>query len=93
MNDTQASASTKLPPIHPGEILNEEFLRPLNITPSRLAKAIGVHTRQVHAIVNGQQSINAETPLLLSRFFGNSAEHWRNRQSQHDLPTRNLRRV
>ena len=69
VNDTQASASTKLPPIHPGEILNEEFLRPLNITPSRLANAIGVDPRRIHAIVQGQRSITAETALLLSRFL------------------------
>lgn len=75
----------KLPPIHPGEILNEEFLLPMNITQYRLAKAIGVDARRVHAIVHGERSITAETALLLSRFFGNSAEFWLGLQSQHDL--------
>ena len=75
----------KLPPIHPGEILNEEFLLPMNITQYRLAKAIGVDPRRVHAIVHGERSITAETALLLSRFFGNSAEFWLGLQSQHDL--------
>ena len=70
MKEAQASASEKLPPIHPGEILNEEFLRPMNITRSRLAEAIGVDPRCIHAIVRGQRSITAETALLLSRFFG-----------------------
>lgn len=75
----------KLPPIHPGEILNEEFLLPMNITQYRLAKAIGVDARRVHAIIHGERSITAETALLLSRFFGNSAEFWLGLQSQHDL--------
>lgn len=75
----------KLPPIHPGEILNEEFLLPMNITQYRLAKAIGVDSRRIHAIIHGERSITAETALLLSRFFGNSAEFWLGLQSQHDL--------
>ena len=64
---------TTCPPIHPGEILNEEFLSPLRITQYRLAKAIGVDPRRIHAIVHGERGITAETALLFSRFFGNSA--------------------
>ena len=75
----------KLPPIHPGEILNEEFLLPLNITQYRLAKEIGVDARRIHSIVRGERAITAETALLLSRFFGNSAEFWMGLQSQYDL--------
>lgn len=75
----------KLPPIHPGEILNEEFLRPMQITQYRLAQAIGVDARRIHAIIHGQRSITAETALLFSRFFGNSAEFWMGLQSQYDL--------
>ena len=75
----------KLPPIHPGEILNEEFLLPMNISQYRLAKAIGVDPRRVHAIVHGERSITAETALLFSRFFGNSREFWMGLQSQYDL--------
>ena len=75
----------KLPPIHPGEILQEEFLGPMQITQYRLAKAIGVDARRVHAIVNGERSITAETALLFSRFFGNSAGFWMGLQSQYDL--------
>lgn len=75
----------KLPPIHPGEILHEEFLRPMQITQYRLAQAIGVDARRIHAIVHGQRSITAETALLFSRFFGNSAEFWMGLQSQYDL--------
>ncbi len=75
----------KLPPVHPGEILNEEFLRPMQITQYRLAQAIGVDARRIHAIIHGQRSITAETALLFSRFFGNSAEFWMGLQSQYDL--------
>ncbi len=75
----------KLPPIHPGDILHEEFLRPMQITQYRLAQAIGVDARRIHAIVHGQRSITAETALLFSRFFGNSAEFWMGLQSQYDL--------
>ncbi len=75
----------KLPPIHPGEILSEEFLLPMNITQYRLAKAIGVDARRIHSIVHGERSITAETALLLSRFFGNSAGFWMGLQSQYDL--------
>ena len=75
----------RLPPIHPGEILNEEFLIPMNITQYRLSKAIGVDARRIHSIVHGERSITAETALLFSRFFGNSATFWMGLQSQYDL--------
>ena len=87
MTTILASETEKLPPIHPGEILNEEFLLPLGITQYRLAKSIGVDARRIHAIVHGKRSITAETALLLSRFFGNSAEFWMGLQSQYDLET------
>ena len=74
-----------LSPIHPGEILNEEFLRPMKITQYRLAKAIGVDARRIHSIVHGQRSITAETALLLARYFGNSPPFWMGLQSQYDL--------
>ena len=77
----------KLPPVHPGEILSEEFLIPMNITQYRLAKAIGVDARRIHAIVHGERSITAETALLLSRFFGNSPQFWLGIQAQYDLET------
>ena len=77
----------RLPPIHPGDILDEEFLRPMNITQYRLAKSIGVDARRIHSIVHGQRSITAETALLFSRFFGNSAAFWMGLQSQYDLET------
>ena len=77
----------KLPPIHPGEILNEEFLRPLNLSQYRLAKAIGVDPRRIHAIVHGQRAITAETSLLLARLLRELAAFWMGLQSQYDLET------
>ncbi len=77
----------RLHPIPPGEILDEEFLQPMNITQYRLAKAIGVDARRIHAIVHGERAIRAETALLFSRFFGNSAGFWMGLQSQYDLET------
>jgi len=78
---------SRLPPIHPGEILYQEFFLPLDITPYRLAKSIGVDTRRMHGIVRAQRSITAETALLFSRYFGNSAEFWMGLQNQYDLET------
>ncbi len=85
MAEEHEFAQNRLPPIHPGEILAEEFLTPMNVTQYRLAKAIGVDPRRIHAIVHGQRAITAETALLFSRFFGNSAAFWMGLQNQHDL--------
>ena len=85
MSRAMARHPEKLPSIHPGEILGEQFLRPLGITQYRLAQGIGVDARRIHAIIHGQRSITAETALLFSRFFGNSAEFWMGLQSQYDL--------
>ncbi len=74
-----------LPPIHPGEILDQEFLRPLGVSQYRLAQAIGVDARRINSIIHGKRSISAETALLFSRFFGNSAEFWMGLQNQYDL--------
>ena len=87
MSSQRADSAERLAPIHPGEILDVEFLRPMNITQYRLAKAIGVDARRIHAIVHGERSITAETALLFSRFFGNSAGFWMGLQSQYDLET------
>ena len=77
--------SEKLPPIHPGEILNEEFLLPLGMNSHQLAEAVGVDAQNIASIVQGEASITAETALLLSRFFGTSAELWTGIQVQYDL--------
>ena len=87
MTVNTSSPNGKLPPIHPGEILNEEFLLPLNVSQYRLAKSVDVDPRRIHAIVHAQRAITAETALLLARFFGNSAAFWMGLQNQYDLET------
>ena len=85
MREEMEVGADRLPPIHPGTILNEEFLLPMDITQYSLAKSIGVDARRIHSIVHGKRAITAETALLFSRFFGNSAEFWMGLQSQYDL--------
>jgi addiction module HigA family antidote len=75
----------KLPPIHPGEILMEEFLKPMGISQYRLAKDISVPARRVNEIVQGKRSITPDTALRLSRFFGLSERFWMNLQARYDL--------
>jgi addiction module HigA family antidote len=75
----------KLPPIHPGEILHEEFLLPLGISQYRLAKDTSVPPRRINEIVRGQRSISADTALRLARYFGTSERFWLNLQSHYDL--------
>ena len=74
-----------LEPIHPGEILREEFLKPLGITPYRLAKEIGVPAPRVYDIARGGRAISADTALRLSRYFGTSERFWLNLQVRYDL--------
>ena len=72
-------------PIHPGEILHEEFLKPMNIRQYQLAKDISVPARRINEIVLGKRSINADTALRLSRYFRLSERFWLNLQSAYDL--------
>lgn len=78
-------AKRDFPPIHPGEILLEEFLKPMGISQYRLSKDISVDPRRINEIVHGQRSISADTALRLGRYFGNSARLWINLQSHYDL--------
>ena len=75
----------KLPNIHPGEILNEEFLIPLNITAYRLAKETNIPQTRVSEIIKGNRRITADTALRLSIFFGNSARFWLGLQDDYDI--------
>ena len=75
----------KLPPIHPGEILLEEFLRPMGISQYRLAKDISVPPRRINEIVHRKRAITADTALRLGRFFGMSPQFWLNIQNRYDL--------
>ena len=77
--------SAKLPPIHPGEVLSEEFMNPMAITQYRLSKDIGVHPRRINQIVHGNRAVTADTALRLSRYFGTSERFWMNLQSRYDL--------
>ena len=74
-----------LTPIHPGEILMEEFLKPLGISQYRLAKDINVPARRINEIVHGKRSISADTALRLSRYFNLSERFWLNLQARYDL--------
>ena len=73
------------PPIHPGEILLEEFLEPMELSQYRLAKDIHVPARRINEIVHGKRRITADTALRLSRYFGTSERFWLNLQVRHDL--------
>ncbi|MGC1306057.1 MAG: HigA family addiction module antitoxin [Phormidesmis sp.] len=75
----------RLPNIHPGEILRIEFIEPLNITPYRLSKDIGVTQTRISEILAEKRGITADTALRLSQYFGNSAQFWMNLQIQYDL--------
>ena len=75
----------KIAPVHPGEILQEEFLTPLHISQNRLGKELGVSPRRINEIIHGRRAITADTALRLSRFFGNSATFWLGLQMDYDL--------
>jgi len=77
--------NNRQPNIHPREILQLEFLEPMNVTPYRLSKDIGVAQTRISEILSGKRSITADTAWRLSRYFGNSAQFWLNLQTQYDL--------
>ena len=74
-----------IPPIHPGEILLEEFLKPMDLSQNRLAMDIHVPARRINEIVQGKRRITADTALRLGRFFGNSPQFWLGLQMDYDL--------
>lgn len=75
----------KLKPIHPGEILLEEFLKPMSLSQNRLALSIGVPARRINEVVLGKRRITADTALRLARYFGNSPQFWLGLQMDYDL--------
>jgi antitoxin HigA-1 len=79
------TAETIMPPVHPGEILQEEFLGPLSVSQYQLAKELGVPARRINEIVHGQRRISADTALRLARYFGTSEGFWMNLQARYDL--------
>lgn len=74
-------------PIHPGEILLEDFLKPMEMSQYHLAKAMGVPPRRINEIVHGKRGVTADTALRLGRFFGMEAQFWMNLQARYDLET------
>lgn len=78
-------ASRKLDPVHPGEVLFEDFLEPLGLSQYRLAQDISVPPRRINEIVHGKRSVSADTALRLGRYFGMSEQFWLNLQSHYDL--------
>ena len=79
------SLPATMPPIHPGEVLMEEYLEPLGVTQHRLAVAIGVPPRRINEIVHGKRRITADTALRMARYFGTSERFWMNLQGRYDL--------
>ena len=75
----------KLPPVHPGEVLLEDFIKPHGLTAYRVAKDIGVPALRIHQIVKGERGISADTALRLARYFGTSAEVWVRMQGRYEL--------
>ena len=75
----------KLPPVHPGEVLLEDFMKPLGLSQYRVAKDIGVPALRISQIVRGQRSITADTALRLARYLGTTPEFWMNLQAAYDL--------
>jgi antitoxin HigA-1 len=79
------AVETVMPPVHPGEILLEEFLRPLEVSQYQLAKELGVPAWRINEIVHGQRRVTADTALRLARYFGTSERFWMNLQALYDL--------
>jgi antitoxin HigA-1 len=79
------ATETVMPPVHPGEILLEEFLDPLGVSQYQLAKEIHVPARRINEIVHGQRRISADTALRLARYLGTSERFWVNLQTRYDL--------
>ena len=78
-------ANSKLAPVHPGEVLMEDFIEGFGITQNKLAVAIGVPPRRINEIVHGKRAVTADTALRLGKYFGVSAQFWLNLQTQYDL--------
>lgn len=78
-------AAKKLPPVHPGEILEAEFLKPLGVSQYRLARDISVPPRRINEIALGKRAITADSALRLARYFGTSERFWLNLQTRYDL--------
>ena len=81
----RAGTERRLPPVHPGEVLAEEFLKPYSLSQNRLALSLGVHPRRINEIVLGKRRITAETALRLARYFDTTPQFWLGLQADYDL--------
>ena len=75
----------KLPPVHPGEVLREEFLRPMNLSPYAVARAVGVPRTRIERLANERTALTADTALRLARYFGTTPAFWMGIQAQYDF--------
>lgn len=82
---TTTETNSKHAPVHPGEVLMEDFIKGFGITQNKLAVAIGVPPRRINEIVHGKRAVTADTALRLGKYFGVSAQFWLNLQTQYDL--------
>jgi len=89
-SSTITEPAAALPPLHPGEVLREEFMAPLGMTAYRVAKACRIPRTRIERIVREEVGITADTALRLARLFGTSAEFWLNLQARHDLEASRL---
>ena len=87
MRDTNEMTVRKLAPLHPGEVLFEEFMKPMGLSQNRLGRDLGVPPRRINEIIHGKRSVTADSALRLARYFGTSAQFWMGLQSDYDLET------
>jgi addiction module HigA family antidote len=85
INKFELSEEERLPPVHPGEVLLEDFMKPLDLSQYRLAQDLGVPALRISQIVHGKRSVTADTALRLARYFGTSANVWMRLQARYDL--------
>lgn len=85
LNSSTTTETDLIEPIHPGEILMEDFIQGFGITQNKLAVSVGVPPRRINEIVHGKRGITADTAVRLAKYFGTSAELWMNLQSQYEL--------
>lgn len=81
------SKSKKMPPVYPGEILLEDYLKPLGLSQNQIARDLGIPVQRINEIVNGKRSITMDTALRLARYFNTSPQFWLNMQTHYDLET------
>jgi addiction module HigA family antidote len=87
MRDKEQMTVGKLAPLHPGEVLFEEFMKPMGLSQNRLGRDLGVTPRRINEIIHGKRGVTADSALRLARYFGTSARFWMGLQSDYDLET------